>query len=545
MTDAGFFRGTSSEQDNRFSDKEKKLLKQMKFADNLTTKIEMNKIKIDVLKPWIGKRISELLGMEDDVVTEFVVNQLEEKNLDARKIQINLTGFLNGKNARIFTGELWDMLISAQESPTGIPASMVEAKKEEIRKRNEDQERINESVKRTISRYTEKIKDDRDSPPSRRDRSSSKDSPRPTKSTDPDDAAESSLSSSKRNYRSRRSASASPEPNKRKSRSRSGSRDRKNNRDKRTARSRDNSRDRDRDRDSGRRGGASGGGTDRFGRDHRPDNRPRRSRSPRPQRRSRSRSPQRRPRSPPHWAGAGGRASSPPRAVRRRSPLFEPRNSRNDTNYRDAPVTADRDRFRSRQDDRRSRSPTNNVKQRDKPTDRSLDRKDKESKDVPAASNKASKKDGAKKDSESPSSNGTSPENGIPKSGKKHKSSSDSDDKSEDEDQPKKQKKDKKDKKKKEKKHKKHKKHTKKLKKTKDSTKDDKKDSSEEDESEEDDDKGNEENGNKMIVLPKEMEMSFRKLISANDEPSNEDLERRLRERALESMKMKKANMNH
>lgn len=39
----------------------------------------MNKIKIDVLKPWIGKRISELLGMEDDVVTEFVVNQLEEK----------------------------------------------------------------------------------------------------------------------------------------------------------------------------------------------------------------------------------------------------------------------------------------------------------------------------------------------------------------------------------------------------------------------------------------------------------------------------------
>lgn len=36
----------------------------------------------------------------------------------------------------------------------------------------------------------------------------------PTISRDPDDAAESSLSSSKRNYRSRRSASASPEPNK-------------------------------------------------------------------------------------------------------------------------------------------------------------------------------------------------------------------------------------------------------------------------------------------------------------------------------------------
>jgi len=39
MTDAGFFRGTSTEQDNRFSDKEKKLLKQIKFADNLVKKV--------------------------------------------------------------------------------------------------------------------------------------------------------------------------------------------------------------------------------------------------------------------------------------------------------------------------------------------------------------------------------------------------------------------------------------------------------------------------------------------------------------------------
>lgn len=39
----------------------------------------------------------------------------------------------------------------------------------------EDQERINESLKRTVSRFTEKLKDERDSPPNRRDRSSSRD----------------------------------------------------------------------------------------------------------------------------------------------------------------------------------------------------------------------------------------------------------------------------------------------------------------------------------------------------------------------------------
>jgi len=37
----------------------------------------MSKIKLDSIKPWISKRISEMLGMEDDVIVEFVINQLE------------------------------------------------------------------------------------------------------------------------------------------------------------------------------------------------------------------------------------------------------------------------------------------------------------------------------------------------------------------------------------------------------------------------------------------------------------------------------------
>lgn len=39
MGDAGFFRGTNSEQDNRFADKEKKLMKQMRFEDVLAKKV--------------------------------------------------------------------------------------------------------------------------------------------------------------------------------------------------------------------------------------------------------------------------------------------------------------------------------------------------------------------------------------------------------------------------------------------------------------------------------------------------------------------------
>jgi hypothetical protein len=41
--------------------------------------IDMNKVKLDVLKPWITRKIAEFLKMDDDVVVEFVFNQLEEK----------------------------------------------------------------------------------------------------------------------------------------------------------------------------------------------------------------------------------------------------------------------------------------------------------------------------------------------------------------------------------------------------------------------------------------------------------------------------------
>lgn len=50
-------------------------------------------------------------------------------------MQMNLTGFLNAKNARTFCQELWELLLSAQENIGGIPAKFLEQKKEEIKLR--------------------------------------------------------------------------------------------------------------------------------------------------------------------------------------------------------------------------------------------------------------------------------------------------------------------------------------------------------------------------------------------------------------------------
>ena len=45
----------------------------------LSLKIDMAKVKLNVIKPWITSRLQELLGIEDDVVIEYVFNQLDEK----------------------------------------------------------------------------------------------------------------------------------------------------------------------------------------------------------------------------------------------------------------------------------------------------------------------------------------------------------------------------------------------------------------------------------------------------------------------------------
>ncbi|MFH4984505.1 hypothetical protein AB6A40_011214 [Gnathostoma spinigerum] len=135
MADAGFYRGTSSEQDNRFTDKERKLLKQMRFEGSLEEKICMDRVNLDVMKPWITAKLNDILGMEDDVLIEYVFSQLEEKTLNPKVMQINLTGFLNARRAREFMGELWTMLLEAQNSEDGIPSSLIEKKIKELQEK--------------------------------------------------------------------------------------------------------------------------------------------------------------------------------------------------------------------------------------------------------------------------------------------------------------------------------------------------------------------------------------------------------------------------
>ena len=91
--------------------------------------------------------------MEDDIVSNLVVNELEEYQnatfgevFCPKKLQVRITGnptlyllfvgFLEDK-APIFMQELWDLLLSAEKEESGIPPGLIMEKHLEKQKKME------------------------------------------------------------------------------------------------------------------------------------------------------------------------------------------------------------------------------------------------------------------------------------------------------------------------------------------------------------------------------------------------------------------------
>ena len=41
----------------------------------------MTKVNLDVIKPWVTNRVTELLGIEDEVLIEYIFNMLESEKV--------------------------------------------------------------------------------------------------------------------------------------------------------------------------------------------------------------------------------------------------------------------------------------------------------------------------------------------------------------------------------------------------------------------------------------------------------------------------------
>ncbi|BGP15970.1 hypothetical protein JCM10213v2_003963 [Rhodosporidiobolus nylandii] len=131
------YNGVSAAQDPKFRDKQAKLLRTTKFPPAFDTKVDMRKVEMAVMKPWIAKKVVELLGFEDDVLIEYIHSLLEDQEnpvVDAKVLQLSLTGFLEKKTAP-FMAQLWDLLLSAQSNPLKVPTALLEEKKREMKQR--------------------------------------------------------------------------------------------------------------------------------------------------------------------------------------------------------------------------------------------------------------------------------------------------------------------------------------------------------------------------------------------------------------------------
>nr|GMD20295.1 serine/arginine repetitive matrix protein 1 [Ipomoea batatas] len=156
----GFFRGTSADQDTRFSNKQAKLLKSQKFAPELEHLVDTRKVKMDVMRPWIAKRVTELVGIEDEVLINFIYSLLEGKDVNGKEVQIQLTGFME-RNTGKFMKELWSLLLSAQNNASGVPQQFLDAKEEETKKKKAESDRITNEIQRRKEREYQELEQEK------------------------------------------------------------------------------------------------------------------------------------------------------------------------------------------------------------------------------------------------------------------------------------------------------------------------------------------------------------------------------------------------
>lgn len=57
----------------------------------------MRKVKLEVLKPWITTRFTELNGFEDDIVSSMIIGLLEEKDNLVRLVHCDFMQLLTGQ----------------------------------------------------------------------------------------------------------------------------------------------------------------------------------------------------------------------------------------------------------------------------------------------------------------------------------------------------------------------------------------------------------------------------------------------------------------
>ena len=150
-------RGVSGEQDGRFADKDARERRRVRLPAEVEAggPVDLRRVNLGALRPWVAAQLRERLGFEDDIVEGFVLGQLEGASADPRAVTVSLKPFLGDEHAAPFVVELWRLLLSAQESPGGIPRQFVEEEAARAREARKEAERLEQEMARARRRFEE------------------------------------------------------------------------------------------------------------------------------------------------------------------------------------------------------------------------------------------------------------------------------------------------------------------------------------------------------------------------------------------------------
>lgn len=208
-------RGVSFQQDPFQKNKLKKLFAARVFPKEFSAKVDLTRVSLPRMRGWVEKKVEAILGDEDEIVSEYCVAQLEaydpiERTVDPREIQINLEGFLGEEGAALFMHELWKLLLSAQDSPSGVPQSLLDEEKRQIEAQKDAEARL----QRDMQEKREQARLEKEKDIMRREKERREESSRDRRRSDDRD-------------HNRRSDDRDHERDRRRQRSRSRSRDRR------------------------------------------------------------------------------------------------------------------------------------------------------------------------------------------------------------------------------------------------------------------------------------------------------------------------------
>ncbi|KAF2739309.1 PWI domain-containing protein [Polyplosphaeria fusca] len=105
------------------------MTKASKYPPEFGQKVDRDKVNIDLMKKWIAGKIEAIMEKDDDIVIDMCYNMLDVKEPDIAGIYDMLEGFLGRAACTKFCKELWNLMLSAQNSPIGVPKELLEAKK--------------------------------------------------------------------------------------------------------------------------------------------------------------------------------------------------------------------------------------------------------------------------------------------------------------------------------------------------------------------------------------------------------------------------------